>query len=297
MGNLIRNILNQLTMGGAEVVTTEALSSSLGLPPGTGLAITAAKGIAKGVAQTAVLKVYDDICSRKISKIEISKVNYAFDKAEKVFWEFVEKEGENAGYAFDATSSEYENAMQVAEGFLLQSMRESEHKKLDVLGCFYGKSLYDGDNQWETIHHTLKMTDRLTYRQIVLIRLICDRFPDIDPTYCITANDACVETMDLINYGIWTTPGAYLGQDNSSPIRLETIVPTEYSFELYKKLMLERIPTEDVDKVIKTLCIAKSDRTNELLTVDDKKQINDSMTWTVEALEKKADSDAGIYYE
>ena len=258
MGNLIRNILNQLAMGGAEVVTTEALSSTLGLPPGTGLAIATAKGLAKGVAQTAVLKAYDDICSRQISKLEVSQINYAFDKAEKVFWEFVEKYGENAGYAFDASSSEYENAMQVAEGFLLQSM-----KKLDVLGCFYGKSLYYGDNQWETIHHTLKMTERLTYRQIVLIRLICEKFPDIDPTYCITEKDACVETMDLINFGIWATPGAYLSQDNSSPIQLETLVPTEYSFELYKKLMLERIPKEDIDKVIKTLCIGKSDRVNE----------------------------------
>jgi hypothetical protein len=295
MGNLIRNILNQLAIGGAEVVTTEALSSSLGLPPGTGLAITTAKGIVKGVAQTAVLKAYDDICSRQISKLEVSKVNYAFDKAEKVFWEFVEKDGENAGYAFDAGSGEFENAMQVAEGFLLQSMREFEHKKLDVLGCFYGKSLYDGDNQWESIHHTLKMTDRLTYRQIVLIRLICEKFSGIDPSYCITAKDACVETMDLINFGIWATPGAYLSQDNSSPIVLETLAPTEYSFELYKKLMLERIPKDDIEQVKKTLCITKSDVANELLTVADKKQINNSMTWAVEAIEQKADSDSDTY--
>lgn len=281
MENLIRNILNQLAMGGAEVITSETLSSALGLPPGTGLAIATAKGVAKGVAQTAVLNVYDDICSRQISKLEVSKVNYAFDIAEKVFWEFVDKEGENAGYTFDSASSEFENAMQVAEGFLLQSMKEFERKKLDVLGRFYGKSLYYGDNQWEAIHHTLKMTDRLTYRQIVLIRLICEKFPDIDPTCSITAKDACIETMDLVNFGIWTTPGAYLSQNNSNPIRLETIAPTEYSFELSKKLMLERIPKEDVDKVIETLCIARSDRTDELITVDDKKRINNSMTWNV----------------
>lgn len=295
MGNLIRNILNQLAMGGAEVVTTEALSSTLGLPPGTGIAVAAAKGLVKGVAQTAVLQVYDDFCSRQISKLELSKVDYAFDVAEKVFWEFVDKEGENAGYTFDSASSEFENAMQVAEGFLLQSMKEFERKKLDVLGRFYGKSLYYGDNQWEAIHHTLKMTDRLTYRQIVLIRLICEKFQDIDPTCSITAKDACIETMDLVSFGIWATPGAYLSQNNSNPIRLETLTPTEYSFELYKKLMLERIPKEDVNKVIESLCIARLDSTDELLTVDDKKQINNSITWTVESLEKKADSDAGTY--
>lgn len=291
MNDLIRNTLSQLTLGAVEKVAPEAIGTLMGLPLGTTTGVVAVSTmLLKGAAQTAVLKTYDDIRQRQISSLETSKVEYSFQKAENVFWEFVEKEGaENAGYSFEAYSTEYEGARQAAEGFLMQSMREFERKKLDVLGSFYGRNLYYGKTDWETIYQTQKMIDRLTYRQIVLIRLISEHFKDEDPEHCITAPDACVEVMDLLNYGIWKAQGAFLSQDNSQPIKLKSLLPTPYAVKLNEELMLDTLEDEDVKHILKTLKIGPSENVNETLTLEEVTDMKDSMTWGVDDKRGEAD--------
>ena len=280
MSDLKRNILAQLALGAIEQLAPDAIGSLMGLPPGMVTLIMASKPILKGAAQTAVLKMYDDISQRQLSLIETAKVDYSFKKAENVFWEFVEKEGgENAGYSFDAAGPEYEGARQAAEGFLMQSMKEFEHKKLDVLGSYYGRNLYYGNTQWESIYQTQKMIDRLTYRQILLIRLISEHFNGEDPEHCITAPDACVEVMELLNYGIWKAPGAFLSQDNSQPIKLKTLVPTPYADKLNVELMLDEIEESDIKHILATLRIGPSESVNETLTLEDVTDMKDSMIW------------------
>lgn len=277
--SLFRNILNSLVQGTSDALVAEKMGVSAGLPPGTMATVVAAKSLIKGTAQTLALSVYDDIFDREISQIEVSKVNQTFDEAERVFWQFVEKEGENeAGYKFNGDSPEYQNALSVAEGIMFQSMREHERKKLNVLGAFYGKSLYEGKEQWEYLYHTLKMTDRLTYRQLVIIRLICDKFPGKDPEESITEPDACVETMDLLNFGIWGAPGAFLNPNNSNPIQLKILQPTDYARTLCKDMMLERLPEEELCHVLDTLKIKKSAINNELLSLEEVENVNDAIT-------------------
>lgn len=281
MSELLRNILAQLSDEAVETIPSEAIGTLMGLPPGTTSGVVkVSKALLKGTSQTVVLKTYDDIFQRKISKLEAAKAEYSFKKAENVFWDFVDKEGdENAGYTFDKYSPDYESARQAAEGFLMQSMREFERKKLDVLGSFYGRNLYYGNDQWETIYQTQKMIERLSFRQIVLIRLISERFTGINPELCITAPDACVEVMELINCGIWKAPGAFLSQDNSRPIPLKTLEPTPYAEKLNVELMLDDLAKEDVEHIIKTLKVGESANTNETFSVNELSEIKDSLTW------------------
>lgn len=280
MNELLKNILVQLSDETVDMIAPEAVGALMGLPPGTIAGVVkVSKALLKGTSQTVVLKTYDDIFQRKISKLEAAKAEYSFQKAENVFWDFVDKEGDkNAGYTFDKYSPDYESARQAAEGFLMQSMREFERKKLDVLGSFYGRNLYYGNDQWEYIFQTQKMIERMSFRQIVLIRLISERFPEINPELCITAPDACVEVMELINYGIWKAPGAFLSQDNSRPIKLKTLEPTPYAKKLTEELMLDDIAEEDVEHIIKTLKIRESSNTNETFSVDELSEIKDSLT-------------------
>lgn len=293
MNNLQRNTLSQLALGAVEKTDMKAVGLLLGLPPELTVLLSVAKPLFKGAAQTAVLKMYDDICQRQISLIETAKVDYAFKKAEKVFWEFVEKEGEEAaGYSFDAFSPEYEGARQAAEGFLMQSMKEFEHKKLDVLGSYYGRNMYYGNTQWERIYQTQKMIDRLSYRQIVLIRLISEHFKGEDPEHCITAPDACVEVMELLNYGIWKAPGAFLNQDNSQPIKLKSLVATPHADKLNVELMLDKIEEADIKHIKATLRIWPSENVNETLTLEDVTDMKDSMTW-----EEAQDSDVDEIFD
>lgn len=274
MGNLIRNILSQLALNTSDAILAGPLLTSLGLPPGTKLAASAVKAVIKGTAQTVALKAYDDIMERQLSEIEKTKVDRTFDVAEQTFWEYVEKEGDNKGYSFDENSVEYHYALEVAEGVLMQSMCEFERKKLDVLGRFYGRSLYFGNEQWYGMYQTLKMTDRLTFRQIVSIRLICDRFHGVDAELSITAPDACVEIMDLVNYGIWMTEGTYFGLNNTSPITLKELEPTEFAHKLYKDLMLEKLSEEDIVKTLSTLGIKPTQDKRDVLSPMDKETIN-----------------------
>ena len=281
MSELLKNILTQLSDEAVDTIAPEAVGALMGLPPATASGVVkVSKALLKGTSQTVVLKTYDDIFQRKISKLEAAKAEYSFQKAENVFWDFVDKEGdENAGYTFDKYSPDYENARQAAEGFLMQSMREFERKKLNVLGSFYGRNLYYGNDQWEYIFQTQKMIEKLSFRQIVLIRLISERFPEINPELCITAPDACVEVMELINYGIWQAPGAFLSQDNSRPIPLKTLEPTSYAEKLNVELMLDDLAEEDVEHIIKTLKIGEAATTNETFSMDELREIKDSLTW------------------
>lgn len=292
MSDLKKNILSQLALGAVEQLAPEAIGTFLGLPPGMVTLIKASKPILKGAAQTAVMEMYDDISQRQISLIETAKVDYSFKKAEKVFWDFVEKDGgENVGYSFDSAEPEYEGARQAAEGFLMQSMKEFEHKKLDVLGSYYGRNLYYGNTQWEEIYQTQKMIDRLTYRQIVLIRLISECFKGEDLEYCITAPDACVEVMELLNYGIWKASGAFLSQDNSQPIKLKSLVPTPYANKLNLELMLDSIEEENINHILTTLRIGPSESVNETLTLEDVTDMKDSMIWSGDDRGEAGDSD------
>ena len=280
MSNLLKNILSQLALGAVEDINFTAFETLLGLPPGTSKLLSAAKPLFKGAAQTAVLKMYDDICDRQISTIEIAKVEYTFQKAEQVFWDFVDKEGvDNAGYSFDADSPDFEGARQYAEGALMSSMGEFERKKLDVIGSFFGRNLYYGNNQWESIYQKQKMIERLTYRQIILIRLISEQFPGQDQKHSITAPDACVEVMDLLNYGIWKAPGAFLSQDNSQPIKLKSLDPTPYAKQLSMEFMLDDIAEDEVRHILDTLKIGPSDSEAQTLSVKEVGEFKESKEW------------------
>lgn len=174
----------------------------------------------------------------------------------------------------------------------MQSMKEFEHKKLDVLGSYYGRNMYYGNAQWEKIYQTQKMIERLTYRQIVLIRLISEHFNGEDPEHCITAPDASVEVMELLNYGIWKAPGAFLSQDNSQPIKLKSLVSTPYADQLNVELMLDKIEDAHIEHIMTTLRIEPSERVNQTLTLEDVTNMKDSMTW-----EEAKDSDVDEIFD
>lgn len=276
----VKNVLTQVSNDAVEAIVPETIGALMGLPQGTiSGVLRVSKSLLKGTAQTIVLNVYGDMFQRNISELEKSKVEQTFKKAQNVFWEFVEKDGaNNAGYLFDISSPEYEGARQSAEGFLMQSMREFERKKLDVIGCYFGRNMYYGKTQWEQIFQTQKMIERLTYRQVVLIRLISEHFPGINQEYSITSSDACVEVKELFNYGIWKTTAAYFGEDKSQPILIKELVPTKYADNLKNDLMLDKISAKDVEHIIETLKIGKAPSVGESFSSKDLREIQDSLT-------------------
>ena len=82
----------------------------------------------------------------------------------------------------------------------------------------------------------------------------------------ISNPSACVEINRLKDYGIWKTTGAAFGINESSPIRLDYLIPTEFSKHVCDKLLLEKIPNEIVTDTIRTLRLTAEGKPQDMLT-------------------------------
>ena len=103
---------------------------------------------------------------------------------------------------------------EVAEHTTIEAIRQSELRKVDVLGRYYGKSLYDSNRDWQDMHQVINMISSLTLRQIVLIRLIVEGFKGFDKKLFIKNPSVCVELNRLKDYGIWRTKEVLIESNN-----------------------------------------------------------------------------------
>lgn len=68
------------------------------------------------------------------------------------------------------------------------------------------------------------------------------------------------------------TAGAQFGINKSWKIQLESIIPTIYSDEVCKSLMLESLSEDDINEAIKSLSLTTEGTPEEVLTADDYKK-------------------------
>ena len=139
------------------------------------------------------------------------------------------------------------------------------------LGQFYGRAFYYCDLDWQDMHQIINLCSDMSFRQLVLIKLICEGFNGNDPELFITNTSACVETNRLLDYGIWFIEGATFATNNSAKIQLQLLVPTDYAKLLYKVLMLERISDEDVKRTIDSLKLSEFGERLELISKEEVK--------------------------
>ena len=173
---------------------------------------------------------------------------------------------------FDANSSQIDNAFEVAEHVTLEGIRQSERKKVDILGQYLGRTFYKQDANWQDMHQMITMAGSLTLRQLIVIRLIADKFEGLDTSMFIGNPSACVEINNLLNYGIWQTKGASFGTNNSLAIQLSSIIPTSYSKQVKDVLMLDRLPKEDIERTIESFHLTSEGSIERVLTEEDYKR-------------------------
>jgi hypothetical protein len=137
------------------------------------------------------------------------------------------------------------------------------------LGRFYGQKFYKGDTDWQAMHQMITMVGELTYRQIVLIRLISKGFKDINTKLFISNPSACVEVNRLRDFGIWQTEGTAFGINKSWAIQLDYIIPTFFSEKVCKALMLDRLSEDDIKRTIESLQLIEEGEPQRDLTEED----------------------------
>ena len=262
---IVKSIAREL-IGSASESAFLALASTVGFPT-TALALPFAKGLVLGLVENC----FNDCSQMTLSVKEKEKLNQVSSVALQTFWKMAENDGiEVWKVNIDPLYIDY--AYEVAEHATLEAIRQSEKKKIDVLGRFYGRKFYMGNADWQDMHQMITMVGTLSFRQIVMIRLISEYFKDLNGNLFVGNPSACVEINRLKDYGIWQTEGAAFGINDSAPIQLYNIIPTDYCDFVSEDLMLDAISEEDVKMVIESLHLTTDGTPQKELTEEQFKQ-------------------------
>ena len=276
--NIMRNVLTELT-GSISDLGFASLVATYNLP--AGLTLSLAQSVAKGALQSVMQNCYDEVQKMNLSKREVAKHNIVFNVAERTYFELTAaNNGNETQLDIALEESFYQGLLETAEHISLEAIRQSEFKKIEVLGRYYGGEFYKRGPyiDFSNMHQMITMVGMLTFRQIVLIRLIFEKFRGLEQDLFIHNPFACVEVNRLRDYGIWKTGGAAFGVDESGAIQLKSIIPSEYSGIVYKALMLDLLTDDDVQRTIESLDLKNTGTLQSILTEENYKA---HTTWHV----------------
>lgn len=239
------------------------ISAALGVPVSPHIVALFTGGI-----QGVILDFYHEMRNRRLTDREFKKVDDATKTAIRTFYYFAERDRLQS-FCISLDASEMQNAYEVAEHICMEAIRQSEAKKLEVLGRYYGYRFYHGPDDWQDMHQIVSMTGALTFRQIVLIRLICEGFEGYDHEWFITNQSACVEVNRLQDYGLWMTEMARFKDDSSANIQLKLLKSTSYAHMVYEVLMLDKLSDDDVKRTLESLDISEKGEKAEGITKEE----------------------------
>lgn len=251
----IRTVLADIADGSIETLA-EPAAAILGLP-GTGIAFNVIKNLASSTGQGIMAKIYDDISKRKITTIESLKHDKVFDRAEKTFWSLAyHNDFKESSDIQLADQSQIQHCWEVAEHVSLEGIRQSQLAKLDVLGRFYGKSFYEGRTDWDNLHQSITIFGQLTFRQLVVIYLLCKDFPEIDQNLSPTNPHVISEINGLVDMGLCKTVDfRWGGMDKSRQEKLSWYKATDFSQIVYEEFMLDELSQESINKTVETFSL------------------------------------------
>lgn len=270
--NVMRSVVSQLS-GSLTDAGFAALVATNNLP--AGLTLGVAQAIVTGSVQGVMLACYDEVQKQRLSDREVMKHNMVFDVAERTYFELAAENYSTGDSQTMVLDDSYINQVEeIAEHASLEAIRQSEAKKIEVIGRYYGGEFYKhGWNiDFQDMHQMITMVGMLTFRQIVLIRLIAEGFKEVNTELFISNPSACVEVNRLRDYGIWKTEGAAFGINESGRIQLKCVIPTEYSAIVCESLMLEKLSDDDVRRTIESLRLTDDGTPQEVLTMEEYRQ-------------------------
>lgn len=276
------------TVGGLINIGFSELAVIAGFPQAS-LAVPVVKGLVIGLIESC----YNEYAQKTLSVRESKKLNQVCSIAMRTFRELAEKDDVIA-WEMRMNPELIDFSFEVAEHATTEAIRQSENAKVDILGRYYGRQLYMGNQSWQDMHQIISMTSSLTLRQIVMIHLISTSFKDYDQMLFISNPSACVEVNRLKEYGIWKTVGAAFGIDESQPIRLTELIPTAYSHMISRELMLECINETDIKRVIDSLNLTTDGREPKIFTEEDYNQVT-TKSYVDKSSKSDVDEDAAQF--
>lgn len=279
--NNIHNIIRTALAQGGGVAASKAfaaLMTAVGFPEA--VVVTP---FVRGAAIGLMSNCYDDVTNRALSERESEKVNLLSKVSLQTFMELADRDGVTA-ITMQIDEDQLQYAYEVSEDLMLAAIRQSQAKKVEILGRYYGKTFYEGKIDWQDMHQIIMMAGTLTYRQVVLIRLICDGFIGISSELFVTNPSACVEINRMQDYGLWMTDMAMFKDDASARVQLKLLKPTEYAKMVNDALMLEKLTNDDLKRTIDSLALSDEGEPAKGITEEDYEASN---TWHYDEGEAK----------
>lgn len=151
----------------------------------------------------------------------------------------------------------YADALYDSQSFLIfTALTETDRRKDLIFGNYWGYIICNHDESFDDQYFTVSLIKKLSYRQIVLIKLIAEGLPESIRTKTITKPEISVDLNMLHQYGFWDIMGKEINANYENFRSLDGINKTKLADITYKRLSLSTIISKnEVHKIISTMLL------------------------------------------
>ena len=147
---------------------------------------------------------------------------------------------------------------------IVEAMKDTKRNKDSFYGSLYGSIVFEHNDDWDDQYFSIATLGKLSIRQLVLLKLIIERFSSNDMKVSIT-NPIISYEMDEMAPLFWYNEKGFEIKKNIQFRYLGDIVPTSFAMQLYKRLSLETFITEaQVSSVIDQMHLQETDSNSYL---------------------------------
>ncbi len=151
----------------------------------------------------------------------------------------------------------YADALYDSQSFLIfTALTETDRRKDLIFGNYWGYIICNHNESFDDQYFTVSLIKKLSYRQIVLIKLIAEGLPESIKTKTITKPEISVDFNLLYQYGFWDIMGKDINANYENFRSLDGINKTKLSDITYKRLSLSTVINKnEVNNMISTMLL------------------------------------------
>ena len=149
----------------------------------------------------------------------------------------------------------YSNYLYDSQSFLISmALTETDRRKDVFFGNYWGYIICNHEESFDDQYFTASLIKSLSYRQLVLIKLIAEGLPKDINTKTITKPEISVDLNLLNQYGFWDVMGKEINANYENYRSLDGIKKTKLTDITYKRLSLSTlIRQNEVNKIVSTM--------------------------------------------
>lgn len=228
----------------------------LGIPASSSAIIIIGKSL-KMFLKYGIPNVFKDFQSRPLSPVQKDRLDEVKVETIRTVYRLIEKNGWDDNHP--ESSLYIQNYIEYADDLVNKAVNESRHTKRLLIGAYLGSTIYTKNCQepdWDNVFYLSSLMDKLTVRQVVLLKLIADEFSMIDEredVICITNKVAISELKEIANQNMWVGRFSCQPDPTYMAIPLRYICPTDLTKEFISSMLMPNGLQGNVEQTIKSL--------------------------------------------